>query len=148
MSSFAFRVSPLIQSTSKPPYVWQRASRPAEIHVRSYRIPQAYKWAEAFKPKPGRPLLDMSQGVPGIPPPKTLLDALASAASDPASCGYVPNAGEPALRDAIAAEMKKAYGEDADVTLDDVFVTAGCNLAFTAAIMAVAQKGEIGRAHV
>lgn len=84
----------------------------------------------------------MSQGVPGIPPPKSVLDALAWASSDPESCGYVPNAGEPALRDAVANEMKLVYGRDADVTQDDVFITAGCNLAFTSAIMAVAQKGD------
>lgn len=84
----------------------------------------------------------MSQGVPGIPPPKSLLDALASAAADPGSCGYVPNAGEPALREAMALEMKKVYGQDSDVTADDIFVTAGCNLAFTAAVMAVAEKGD------
>lgn len=105
-------------------------------------IPQAYKWAEAYKPQPGRPLLDMSQGVPGIPPPKSLLDALAVAASDPDSCGYVPNAGEPALRKAVASEMKKVYGEGTDVTAEDVFITAGCNLAFTAAVMTVAEKGD------
>lgn len=84
----------------------------------------------------------MAQGVPGIPPPKAVLDALAKASSDPDSCGYVPNAGEPSLRDAVADQMKKVYGEDTDVTQDDVFITAGCNLAFTSAIMTVAQKGD------
>lgn len=84
----------------------------------------------------------MSQGVPGIPPPKALLDSLAHASSDPSSCGYVPNAGEPALRAAVATEMKTVYGQDADVTQDDVFITAGCNLAFTSAIMAVAGRGD------
>ncbi|OBZ70796.1 hypothetical protein A0H81_09247 [Grifola frondosa] len=45
----AFRLSRGIESTSRPP------------------IPQAYKWAEAYAATPERPLLDMSQGVPGIP---------------------------------------------------------------------------------
>ncbi|KIP06872.1 hypothetical protein PHLGIDRAFT_106532 [Phlebiopsis gigantea 11061_1 CR5-6] len=124
MSSLSFRVSPLIQSTSKPP------------------IPQAYKWAEPYKATPSRPLLDMSQGVPGIPPPKILLDALSRSSSDPSTCGYVPNAGEPALCQAVADEMKLVYGVKSDVTSEDVFITAGCNLAFTSAIMAVAQKGD------
>ena len=84
----------------------------------------------------------MSQGVPGIPPPKTLLEALSRSSSDPGSCGYVPNAGEFALREAVANEMKVVYGEGIDVTPEDVFITAGCNLAFTSAIMAVAQKGD------
>ncbi|GJE91608.1 PLP-dependent transferase [Phanerochaete sordida] len=124
MSSHAFRIAPSIQATSKPP------------------IPQAYKWAEAYAATPARPLLDMSQGVPGIPPPPTLLAALGAAAADPASCGYVPNEGEPALRAAAAAEMRVVYGPRADVAQDDVYVTAGCNLAFTAAVMAVAQRGD------
>ncbi len=84
----------------------------------------------------------MSQGVPGIPPPPSLLDALAAASSDPSSCGYVPNAGEPSLRDAVVGEMTAAYGPDADVTRDDVSITAGCNLAFAAAAMTVAGKGD------
>ena len=84
----------------------------------------------------------MSQGVPGVPPPKLLLDALATASADPASCGYVPNAGEPAFRRAVVREMKIAYGADADITEDDISITAGCNLSFVAAIMTVAGKGD------
>lgn len=84
----------------------------------------------------------MSQGVPGIPPPKALLDALADSSSDPASCGYVPNAGEPALREAVVKEMKEIYGSEVDVNKDDLSITAGCNLAFMAAIMTVASEGD------
>lgn len=84
----------------------------------------------------------MSQGVPGVPPPKTLLDALAVASSDPVSCGYVPNAGEPALRRAMVTQMKEVYGKDADVCEEDISITAGCNLAFVAAIATVAGKGD------
>ncbi|KAI0703772.1 pyridoxal phosphate-dependent transferase [Cytidiella melzeri] len=106
------------------------------------RIPQAYQWSEGYKATPERPLLDMSQGVPGIPPPKTLLDAIAIASSDPSSCGYTANAGEPLLRDAVVDEMKTIYGPGADVSREDVSVTAGCNLAFAAAAMTVASKGD------
>ena len=84
----------------------------------------------------------MSQGVPGVPPPKSLLDALAAASSDPTSCGYVPNAGEPVLRRAVVEEIKYVYGEDADVREEDVSITAGCNLAFVAAITTVAGAGD------
>lgn len=89
-----------------------------------------------------RPLLDMSQGVPGIPPPPRVLDALGKAASDPRSCGYGPVAGEPLLRTALAQEMKFVYGKDCDLTSEDVALTAGCNMAFTAAVMAVADAGN------
>lgn len=84
----------------------------------------------------------MSQGVHAIPPPKVLLDALVVTSADPLSCGYVPNAGEPVLRRAVAEEMKETYGKDADVTEEDVSITAGCNLAFVAAIATVAGKGD------
>lgn len=84
----------------------------------------------------------MSQGVPGIPPPKIFLDALAHASSSPQYCGYVPNAGEPVLRKAIVEEMKFVYGRgghEVDLNEEDVAITAGCNLAFAASIMTVAE---------
>ncbi len=84
----------------------------------------------------------MSQGVPGVPPPRLLLDALAKASSAPSSCGYLPNAGEPALRQAMVEEMKVRYGADADITPDDIAITAGCNMAFAAAAMALADAGD------
>ncbi|KAI0671277.1 PLP-dependent transferase [Trametes maxima] len=84
----------------------------------------------------------MSQGVPGVPPPPVLLDALAKASAAPENCGYLPNAGIPELRNAMVAEMKRSYGADADLTLDDIAITAGCNLAFVAVAKAVADVGE------
>ena len=48
------------------------------------------------------------------------LEALGAAASSPGSCGYLPNAGEPALREVMAQEMKTRYGTDADVTQDGI----------------------------
>ena len=84
----------------------------------------------------------MSQGVPGTPPPKIFLDALSQTSSNPQYCGYVPNAGEPALRKAVVEEMKVAYGEHADLRMEDVAITAGCNMAFAASIMTVAECGD------
>ncbi|KAI0369466.1 PLP-dependent transferase [Pilatotrama ljubarskyi] len=120
----AFRLSNAIQATGRPP------------------IPQAYEWAESYAATPARPLLDMSQGVPGVPPPPAVLDALAKSAATPQNCGYIPNAGTPELREAMVAEMKRAYGADADVTPDDLAVTAGCNLAFVAVAMTLADAGD------
>ncbi|KAI0070713.1 PLP-dependent transferase [Panus rudis PR-1116 ss-1] len=124
MSALRFRISKGIEATSTPP------------------IPQAYGWGESYKPTPGRPLLDMSQGVPGVPPPPKFLEALGSAASSPKTCGYVPNAGEQILRKVIAEEMKVPYGESIDVTEEDIAITAGCNMAFAASIMTIAEKGD------
>ncbi len=84
----------------------------------------------------------MSQGVPGVPPPPDFLEALGKAASSPENCGYLPNAGDPALREAMAQEMKVRYGEDADITPDDITITAGCNLAFVAAAATLLDSGD------
>ncbi|KAF8991251.1 pyridoxal phosphate-dependent transferase, partial [Cyathus striatus] len=108
-------------------------------------IPTAYHWATTYSPTPTRPLLDMSQGVPGVPPPISLQSALGKAASSPQSFGYVRWDGEPALRAALVEEMKGVYGRNGqgvDVNADDVALTAGCNLAFVASVMCVAQAGD------
>ncbi|KAI0949766.1 hypothetical protein AcV7_008437 [Taiwanofungus camphoratus] len=123
-SKLAFPLSRGIESTSRPP------------------IPQAHKWAEAYVATAHRPLLDMSQGVPGTPPPQSLLDALAKASSDPSSCGYVANVGELDLRKAVAEDIRQGYGQDADVTPDDIVITAGCNLAFVTVVIAIADAGD------
>ncbi|KAL6301640.1 pyridoxal phosphate-dependent transferase [Sparassis latifolia] len=120
----AFRLSHGIEITTRPP------------------IPQAYEWAAAYVPTADRPLLDMSQGVPGVSPPKLLLDALGATSSSPMSCGYVGNVGELSLRLAVVEDIKQKYGADADVTPDDLAITAGCNLAFVSVAIALADAGD------
>ncbi|KAH7925129.1 PLP-dependent transferase [Leucogyrophana mollusca] len=131
----SFKLSRAVLSTIKPP------------------IPHAYKWSTRYTPSVSRPLLDMSQGVPGTPPPKVLLDALALSASNPKTTGYCPALGEPALRSAIAEEMRQVYSSgrtmcakgtdvDADITSEDVAITAGCNLAFVASVLCLADAGD------
>ncbi|TFK42250.1 pyridoxal phosphate-dependent transferase [Crucibulum laeve] len=123
-ATLGFRVSRGVLSTISPP------------------IPQAYQWATRYTPTPTRPLLDMSQGVPGIPPPQEVQDALGVAASSPTSFGYSRWDGEPALRKALVGEMKVMYGQEADVHVDDIALTAGCNLAFVATVMSLADAGD------
>lgn len=84
----------------------------------------------------------MSQGIPGVPPPKFLQTAVGKTSSSPESFGYCPADGEPLLRQALADEMKVSYGSDADVTVDDIALTAGCNMAFIATIMSLADAGD------
>jgi aspartate/methionine/tyrosine aminotransferase len=38
--------------------------------------------------------------------------------------------------------MKSVYGDDIDVTAGDITLTAGCNMAFVATIMALADAGD------
>lgn len=84
----------------------------------------------------------MSQGVPGIPPAKSVQAALAEASSSPSSFGYCPNDGEPTLRKALADEMNAIYESGGDISSADIALTAGCNMAFIAAVMALADAGE------
>jgi aspartate/methionine/tyrosine aminotransferase len=39
-------------------------------------------------------------------------------------------------------EMKIVYGSEADLSVDDVVITAGCNMAFAAAVLAIATAGD------
>ncbi|KAG6833254.1 hypothetical protein H0H93_013300, partial [Arthromyces matolae] len=69
-------------------------------------------------------------------------EALGSSASSPSSFGYCPADGELSLRKALADEMRLIYGAKSDVTTADIALTAGCNMAFFAAIMTIAGAGD------
>lgn len=84
----------------------------------------------------------MSQGVPGVSPPDVVQTALGEASSSTMSFGYGPWNGEPALRKALVSEMKFVYGESSDLTEHDVAMTSGCNLAFVAVVMSIADPGD------
>ncbi|PFH46845.1 hypothetical protein AMATHDRAFT_7327 [Amanita thiersii Skay4041] len=115
-------------------------------------IPLANAWAESYKPTPLRPLIDMSQGAPGTPPPKLLRDALADVVRrdgvNGGGWGYCPWNGEKEMREGIAREVRTIYrgrgqeGVEVDVNEDDVAITSGCNLAFVAVVMSVAGAGD------
>ncbi|KAG8212873.1 pyridoxal phosphate-dependent transferase [Butyriboletus roseoflavus] len=123
-SSLAFRLSRSVLTTIQPP------------------IPRVKAWGLAYPSTPARPLLDMSQGAPGSPPSNVLLEALAKTSSSLQSTGYGHALGEPKLRASFAQEMKTVYGQCADITADDVAITAGCNMAFIAAVMCLADAGD------
>lgn len=85
-------------------------------------------------------LIDLSQAVPGYPAHQDLLTAMGKAAADPESLSYGAIEGEPDLRHAYADHMAGLYA--ADVSPDEVIITAGCNQAFITAAMAVAGAGD------
>ena len=102
-------------------------------------IPAARAWAARYDGRAG-PALDMTQAVPGYPPPPELLARLAEAAGSPASAGYGPIAGDMPLREALAADISAFYG--APVAASQVAISAGCNLAFAMAMQVLAAEGE------
>jgi aspartate/methionine/tyrosine aminotransferase len=113
--------NPLVADTGSPP------------------IPEAKAWLAAYDGRRG-PAIDLSQAVPGEPPPPDMLEALARAAGDPATAAYGPIFGDAALREAYAKHVSDVYG--GTIGAERVAVTAGCNLAFVVAVMAVAKAGD------
>ncbi len=102
-------------------------------------IPLALSWANLYQGKYG-PLIDLSQAVPNYPPHQDLLSGLAFAASDPSNCGYGEIEGEDVLRDAYCQYVNRLY--KSDVQRANVHITAGCNQAFFATLLAVAPQGS------
>lgn len=87
-----------------------------------------------------RELLNLCQAVPSYPPAPALQDEVARLAHLPGTGGYTEIFGVAELRSAFAAQVGAQYL--AKVKADDVAITTGCNQAFAAAIMAVAQAGD------
>lgn len=114
-------LSPLIRATGAPP------------------IPAARAWAARYDGSAG-PAIDLTQAVPGYPPHPELLSKLAEAAASRAAAGYGPIDGDPALREALAADMAGFYA--APITTADIAITAGCNLAFAMAMTVLAAPGD------
>ncbi|HEX5616742.1 MAG TPA: aminotransferase [Acidimicrobiia bacterium] len=91
---------------------------------------------------PDRPLLDVSQAVPGYPPAAELRAHLAVVVERVDSAAYAPAVGLPHVRAAIARRTALAAGARDAIGADQVAVTAGCNQAFCLAIDALTQPGD------
>jgi aspartate/methionine/tyrosine aminotransferase len=112
---------------------------PDLLDTASPPIPEARGWAEAYDGRPG-PLINLSQAVPGDPPPPEMLTWHAEAAATPSAAEYGPIMGDDALRHAYAADQSRFYG--AAILPANIAITAGCNQAFVTSMMAVAQAGD------
>jgi len=123
--------------------------------VPSDAVPPANPWLAAVDPSPigetkrwvlgrtfpaDRPLIDLSQAVPGYPPALELRRHLGELLLDPALHGYTPILGLPALREAYAAHLSAFYG--APIGVDEVGITSGCNQAFCLAVTSLARAGD------
>ena len=102
-------------------------------------IPLARTWADAYTGAAGPPI-DLTQAVPGYPPHPELLARMAEAAGQVWSASYGAIEGDAGLRESLAADITRCYA--APVGAADVAITAGCNLAFAMASMALAAPGE------
>lgn len=86
------------------------------------------------------PAINLSQAVPSYLPAPELADHVARCMKDGSANLYTDILGLPDLRAALAASMSSAYR--GSVGQEDVAITAGCNQAFCAAVMALAKPGD------
>ncbi len=115
-----FRLSPLVGQVEFPP------------------IAEAMSWV---KDRSGsRELLNMCQAVPSYPPAEILQNEIARLAHEPSTGGYTDIFGIMPLREAYAAHISADYA--ARISATEVAITTGCNQAFAAAIMSVAEAGD------
>ena len=111
----------------------------ARVHATAApAIPAARAWAAAYAGQAGAPI-DMTQAVPGYPAHPALLQHLGAAAATAQAASYGDIAGDAALRTALALDVSARYG--ATVAAAEVAITAGCNLAFSMAMTAIAGTG-------
>ena len=86
---------------------------------------------------------DFSLGNPDVPPPaktKSALEAIAAEAVKPLGLGYCPNAGIPAVREAIAAYL--ARQQQVPVAASNVVMTVGAAGALVSFFRAVIEPGD------
>ena len=86
---------------------------------------------------------DFSLGNPDVPPPaktREELLKLADAAVKPLGLGYCPNAGIPAVREAMAKYLSKQ--QETDISAGDVIMTVGAAGAMVSFFRAVVEPGD------
>ena len=102
-------------------------------------IPTAKAWALRYDGRAG-PTIDLTQAVPGYPMHPDLAARLAEGAASAVQARYGTIDGDEALREALAADMRRIYG--AEIGAEDVAITAGANLAFTMAMTVLCGTGD------
>lgn len=93
---------------------------------------------ELIRSTPGT--ISLGQGIVSYGPPPEALEVLRSFGTDPADHRYGPVEGDPALLSVIADKLRTENGIDLDGRR--VIVTAGGNMAFLNAVLAVTDPGD------
>jgi aspartate/methionine/tyrosine aminotransferase len=114
------------------------ASTPLVSAVEFPPIAEAMGWVNDRNSN--RELLNLCQAVPSYPPAEALQLEIGRLAAEPATGGYTNIFGLTELRAAYAAKVSRTY--QSDISSEQVAITTGCNQAFAAAIMSVAQHGD------
>lgn len=113
-------------------------------------IPKAQAWIKHFPATPSRPLLNLSQGVPGEAPEAIFTDKVAelSRSREPANYGSIQ--GDDGLREAVKEEMRDVYrwderearGVGVGVEKDQTAISSGCNQAFYLTMSTLCTEGD------
>lgn len=104
-------------------------------------VMEARRWLEGVTFPPDRPLINVSQAAPAVPPPDPLRQAMAEQIlTNPAAHLYGPVLGLPDLRAEVAAQWTLAYGGRIDA--EEVAITSGCNEAYAAVLSTLTAEGD------
>jgi aspartate/methionine/tyrosine aminotransferase len=114
------------------------AVNPSISQIEAPPIAEAMTWV-----RPGlrnRDLLNLCQAVPSYPPAPEMQAEIARLAGEPSTSLYTGIFGIDDLRTSLAAHMAADYA--GNVQAEDTAITAGCNQAFCATMMALARAGD------
>ena len=104
-------------------------------------VMEARRWTHGVTFPDDRPLINVSQAAPVVPPPDALRREMARlVVEDPGSHLYGPVLGLPDLRAEVARQWAAGYG--GGIAPENVAITSGCNQAFTAAISSLCGEGD------
>jgi aspartate/methionine/tyrosine aminotransferase len=101
-------------------------------------IAEAMSWISTTPSN--RTLINLCQAVPSYPPAEALAEEVGRLARLPATSLYSDILGVPDLRHELAASLAADYR--APIAAENVAITAGCNQAFAATMMALAVAGD------
>jgi aminotransferase len=109
------------------------------------RLPEQYFVAllgrvAAAAARDGEPLVDLGRGNPEVGPPPHVVEALRSAALDPAVHGYSAIRGLPRTKEAIAARYRDVYGVELDPERE-VALVPGTKTAIVELALALCEEG-------
>jgi aspartate/methionine/tyrosine aminotransferase len=115
-------------------------SFPLSQRIKGVQAPVIPQIAELIRLHPG--CISLGQGVAWYGPPDQAREAVACFFDEPAHHRYGPVDGVPALKAAIARKLEAENGWQADDPLGRMVVTAGANMGFLNAVLAIADPGD------
>lgn len=115
-------------------------ANPDVVAVVEPPIAEAKSWVSGRSYPADRPLLDLCQAVPSYPPAEELREHLAERVRLFETAQYTAIAGIAPLRETLAGHMAGVYG--GNIGPQNVLITAGCNQAYSLALMALARRGD------